>query len=197
MWKKNSLTSEPCVQCHRASLMEEGSLLSDLQNENNILREELSKMCNRISNSSLTAAQYHQVTLTRDVGTGTEWTGESSLSEIRLHEEKMLNSELDKQIIYLDAKIISLEDLISEMETWKLEVTRLNERISELKEKCCTKQRVVLAMNAENFKIKFENGQLREVLIQEQSKLKTHLETVKNYETERKGKLHFVFLYHI
>jgi regulator of replication initiation timing len=197
MWKKNSLSSDRCVQCHRASLMEEGSLLSDLQNENNILREELSKMCNRISNTTLTATQYHQVTLTRDVGTGTEWTGESSLSEIRLHEEKMLNTELDKQIMYLDAKIISLEDLISEMEAWKLEVTSLNERISELQGKCCTNQREVLAINAEKFKIKFENGQLREVLIQEQSKLKTHLETVKNYEIERKGMLYFSFLYHI
>jgi hypothetical protein len=156
-------------------------LISDLRNENKILRDELSTVYNILSSTNLTASTSSggsssslQITkLTRDVGTITDENIQTTSVLIqqlqsRLQHHKLLNIELDRRILFLEQQNqdyqLKTSDYLTKLKKYnrlKVEKARLHVETIELS-KIVTKEQIeIRRLLKEEYLLKYENQHLQ------------------------------------
>lgn len=187
MWNKSNIITDSSVSQNTFLLQAQQS---DLQIENSILREELAQALNKISTLQFQEGKVCTTSLSRDVGTITEWDASiGTLLERRLFDQRLLNDELDKRILFLEKKILEQENEMKQ----RSEVYEKNKNLlttiakfqvlqNELTDKLDDSLRIQCLLSEE-----LQNYKSREAeLICQQSKT---TEIVLEYGKEREGKI--------
>jgi hypothetical protein len=154
-------------------------LISDLRNENKILRDELSTVYNILSSSSLSATTGSErsslpaTKLARDVATITDENIQTTSVLIqqlqsRLQQYKLLNIELDRRIEFLeqqnqDYQLKSLDyfNKLKKYNRLKVEKARLHVETIELSKIVTKEQMEIRRLLKEEYLLKYENQHLQ------------------------------------